>query len=174
MSHPLAVFLAETGDDAEAFARRVGAPVETLRAILDDGATPALALARRMAEATGGAVPIEAFFSASAVLAFDAPVTEDAPLDLDALGRAIESALLEIASEADGLRAAPMLRAAAEAVAATDAALARITTKRGARRLAQALSSVLAEILGDYGVRLPPRERILEAARRAASEGRNS
>jgi len=168
MAHPLAAFIEETGDTVRAFARRVGVTQSVLEAILDEIA-PAPMVARRIVEATGGAISFDQLMSGrEAVIAdLSCRLTVDTAIDLRRLSEAIAAELAERfpATRIPG----PEFDIAAEAVAHTYAALARVTTETGAGRLVQALRPVLGEILKDHGA--PPRDlQALESTALAAAE----
>lgn len=152
MDHPLKEFLNAVDDSVTAFARRIGIEAGALQEIVDGARWPEPAIARRIVDATGGAVSFASLFGG-----------ERAPADLaprraghDALDEAALSATLRGAMEqavgAEKRRAfASEIDMAAEAVANTYAALATVTTRRNLEdRVAQALRPVLAEILQDY------------------------
>lgn len=162
MAHPLAAFIDETGDTLAAFAHRVGAPDDLMKAIVADEAAPDPMLARRIVDATCGAISFEQLMSGreTVVLDLSQRLTADSALDLGRLATAIR----ESHAEAFEVRIpAAEFDIAAEAVAHTYAALARVTSERGVGRLAQALRPVLREILKDHGA-LPGDPQALEAA----------
>ncbi len=166
MTHPLEDYLAASGDAPSAFARRIGASAPALARILHGEKTSDLMLARRIVDATDGTVSLS-----------DLCGGEIADLVALAPGeKLIETALLAPVLKAalERLSGQPipdaLARSGAEAAADTHAALARVTTRRGPDRLAQALRPVLEEILRESGAS-PPSEgaRIEEAAQAAGA-----
>jgi hypothetical protein len=152
VDHPLKEFLDAVDDSVSAFARRIGVEAAALQEIIDGEQWPEPAIARRIVDATDGAVSFAALYG-----------EENAPADLaarrivdDSLDEAALSATLRAAMEqaagAEKRRAfSREIDMAVEAVANTYAALARVTTRRNLEdRVAQALRPVLAEILQDY------------------------
>lgn len=156
MAHPLATFIEETGETVAAFARRVGVNDQTLEEILADKARPSPMIARRIIEATGGAISFDQLMTGrEAVIAdLSGRITIETSVDLTRLSEAIGAGMAEAFPHASISHA--VFEIAAEAVAHTYAALARVTTER-AGRLVQALRPVLGEILKITG----PRGRIL-------------
>jgi len=169
MAHPLATFIEETGETVAAFARRVGVNDQTLEEILADKARPSPMIARRIIEATGGAISFDQLMTGrEAVIAdLSGRITIETSVDLTRLSEAIGAGMAEAFPHASISHA--VFEIAAEAVAHTYAALARVTTERGAGRLVQALRPVLGEILKDHGAPRPhPQD--LDAAALAVTE----
>lgn len=164
MPHPLRDFIAETNDTLTAFSRRIGVSRRTLSRILA-GAAPRPDVARRIVEATGGAVAFDALYASAAPVAdLTALRRDDAPdLDADLLTQVLGHVLGVIAGRGIDPETAA---AAAEAAVGTHAALAAVTTRRGRDRLAQALRPVLAETQKDCPELGLSRDRLDEAVRR--------
>lgn len=171
MDHPLKEFLNAVDDSVSAFARRIGVEAGVLQEIIDGARWPEPPIARRIVEATDGAVSFASLFGG-----------ERAPVDLaarranhDALDEAALSATLRGAMEqavgAEKRRAfAREIEMAVEAVANTYAALATVTTRRNLEdRVAQALRPVLAEILQDYAANSATPRDLDQAAKRLAA-----
>lgn len=152
MAHPLLDYILATADTRTAFAARIGVSRRTLARILSGERAPRPEIARRIVEATGGAVSLEALFSVQGgALADLAGARADGEaIDAALLGPVLGHALAAMASPSAPAPSAEMLEAAAEAVANTHAALARVTTRRGPDRLVQALRPVLEEIRKDF------------------------
>jgi len=164
MPHPLEDYLAASGDSPTGFARRVGAAPAAIARIIHGGAAGDLALARRIVDATDGAVALQDLCG-GAVADFVARLPAEKDIEPALLAPVLKAALARLIGEGadDGLA---ML--AAEAAADTYAALARITSRRGPDRLAQVLRPVLEEILRKTPA-LPFDEIRTEEAARAAS-----
>lgn len=170
MSRTLRAFIEETGDTPAAFARRIGADVEMFRRILSGEATPDPSLARRIVEATSGALSFAALLGAREheVGDISAHRRTDGEIDAGRLREAI-AAVLPHLGELGRLEVSPaVLELAADAAANTYAALARVTTRRGPARLAQALRPILEEILREYSVPSPDWARLHDAAMAAS------
>jgi transcriptional regulator with XRE-family HTH domain len=167
MTHPLALYLEDTGDTLADFARRIGSEVAALENLLEDGeASPSLA--RRIAAATDGAISFEQLMSGRGAVIADltARRTVETALDLQRLAEAFAAAAAAISRKAARIPASEF-EIAAEATAHTYAALAPITSATGRDRLVQALRPVLREMLEHHGV--PPGDPAgLDAAASAA------
>lgn len=166
MDHPLKEFLDAVEDSAPAFARRVGVRSRTLQRILAGEEWPSPALARRIVDATDGAVPFDALYGSFGDVAdFGARRGPDDTLNQALLAEVLCAAMKDFAGSPDCEPWSREIEIAAEAVANTYAALARATTRQGLKdRVAQALRPVLAEILRDYGASGIPPARLDEMA----------
>lgn len=166
MGHPLKEFLDAVEDSAPAFARRVGVRSRTLQRILAGEEWPSPTLARRIVDATDGAVPFDALYGSFGDVAdLGARRGPDDTLDQALLAEVLCSAMKDFAGSPDCEPWSREIEIAAEAVANTYAALARATTRQGLKdRVAQALRPVLAEILRDYGASGIPPARLDETA----------
>lgn len=162
--HPLKRYLKSVEEPITEFSARVGASRQTLYRIISRAQAPKPALARRIVEATGGAVSLEVLYQ-------DAP--HNVPLQEDEAGDAagLDEVRLKTTIAAVYIHFAPrgaepasdlVLSSAAMATMAVYEALSAITSRVGAERLAQALRPVMSEVLPDCGIRLPPH--ILERA----------
>lgn len=156
LTHPLKRYLTDVQEPIADFGARVGASRQTLYRILGGKQTPKPALARRIVEATGGAVPFEALYPGAAGRVAALPRAESAPLELSRLKLALAIVTQHLTPSENAPPPDQALMLAAEAAAHTYAALAPVTTRTGLARLAQALRPVLEEILRDYGSAPPP------------------
>ncbi len=166
MDHPLKEFLEAAGDSAPAFARRIGVRPRTLQAILAGEEWPSPALARRIVDATDGAVPFDALYGDFGDVAdLGARRGPDDTLDQALLAKVLCAAMKDFAGYPDCEPWSREIEIAAEAVANTYAALARATTRQGLKdRVAQALRPVLEEILREYAASAIPPARLDETA----------
>ncbi|GJL91900.1 helix-turn-helix domain-containing protein [Hyphococcus sp.] len=153
--HPLKHYLTDVQERVQDFAERVGASRQTLYRIFSGVQAPKPMLARRIVEATGGAVTLDMLYggeapSSAEIIGFHAH--EDEPLlDSERLRLAIAVVINHLRAEDSAPVGNEMLAVAAEAAVNTYAALARLTTRQGPARLAQALRPVLEEILKETG-----------------------
>ena len=157
--HPLKQYLAQLQESVTDFSTRVGASRQTLYRIINGRQTPKPALARRIIEATGGAVTLDDLFTGEAVRG------KVLPMPLDRAEGEIDNHRLRLALAIvfNHLTAQDALdppdrtfEIAAEAAANTYAALRPVTTRQGPARLTQALRPVLEEILREYADPVPP------------------
>lgn len=148
--HPLKRYLREVDEPVRDFAVRVGVSRQTLYRILSGRQSPKPSLARRIVEATGGAVPFrELYFSEDQTdgdLIGYCAGGEGEDLNRDRLKLSIAAVVSHLTMK-DDETPDDIAEIAAEAVANTYAALAKVTTRRGRDRLLQALRPVLEEIL---------------------------
>lgn len=152
--HPLKRYLHDVEERVQDFAERVGASRQTLYRIIAGAQAPKPLLARRIVEATGGAVSLAMLYGevpgAAEIIAM--PTAAEAGA-LDA-GR-LRLAMAVVINHLRPHQAAPVspetLDIAAEAAANTYAALSPLTTRQGPSRLAQALRPVIEEILKESG-----------------------
>lgn len=150
--HPLKRYLHDVEERVQDFAERVGASRQTLYRIIAGVQAPKPLLARRIVEATGGAVSLAMLYGAGGADVIAMPAArEEAPLDAARLKLAIAVVVNHLRPEAAPPAAPETLDIAAEAAVSTFAALSRLTTRQGSSRLAQALRPVLAEILKESG-----------------------
>ncbi|MEQ8936158.1 MAG: hypothetical protein RIE56_10250 [Amphiplicatus sp.] len=165
MTHPLEDYLAASGDSPPAFARRIGASASALARIIHGDRAPDLELARRIVDATDGAVALSDLCGGD-VADFVAFLPTEKPIETALLAPVLKAALERLSGHTVPDAVA---MSAAEAAADTHAALARVTTRRGPDRLAQALRPVLEEILQDSPESLPAEAGRLDEASQAAS-----
>lgn len=158
--HPLRRYLIDLDETVSGFGERVGASRQTLYRIMTGGQAPKPALARRIVEATGGAVSLEALYAGcdegkGAVVSL--PVNDEESLLDQERVRVALAVVVDNLSPADG-PAPPdeAVEIAAEAVVNTYMALSSVTTRQGPDRLRQALRPVLEEILREYWGPPPP------------------
>lgn len=143
-----------------AFGERVGASRQTLYRIMTGVQAPKPALARRIVEATGGAVSYGALYGepddgTGGVVAL--PVkNDDSLLDQRRVRLALAVVVDNLSPAAGPAPPEEAVAIAAEAVVNTYMALSSVTTRQGPDRLCQALRPVLEEILAEYSGRPPP------------------
>ena len=156
--HPLKRYLRDVREPIGDFAKRVCASRQTLYRIISGGQAPKPALARRIVEATGGAVSFSTLYRFSGVEGevqdFNKE-TKEPLLNPERIKLAVEVVLHQLTPEGDPGPPVEATDIAAEAVISTYAALSKITTRRGPDRLRQAVRPVIEEILRDYGERPP-------------------
>lgn len=171
MDHPLKEFLDAVDDSVSAFARRIGLEAGALQDIIDGTCWPEPAIARRIAEATDGAVSFAALFGGEGAPAdLAARRAADDALDVAALSATLRGAMEQTAGAEKRRAFAREIDMAVEAVANTYAAMAKVTTRRNLQdRVAQALRPVLAEILQDYAANSVLPADIDQAAERLAA-----
>ncbi len=148
--HPLKRYLREVDESVRDFSDRVGASRQTLYRIIGRRQTPKPALARRIVEATGGAVPLHDLYQGSRqtggeVIGYCGG-GEAMELNRDRLKQSIAAVVSHMVSE-DTPPPDELADIAAEAVIHTYTALSKVTTRQGRDRLCQALRPVLEEIL---------------------------
>lgn len=152
--HPLKQYLREVEERFQDFAARVGVSRQTLYRIVSGVQAPRPILARRIVEATGGAVTLAMLYAeapgGAEVVSLGSPV-EEPLLDQERLRLALAVVVNHLRAEENAPAAAETLAIAAEAAVNTYAALSRLTTRHGPARLAQALRPVLEEILKESG-----------------------
>lgn len=168
MRHPLKDYLDNVEDTIPAFARRIGVAPALLQRIIAGEEWPQPALARRIVDAVGGAVPFEALYELHGVVVADfaARRDQDDDLDEDLLAAVMYAAIQSMfgPDEAAAISRRP-IEIAAEAASNTYAALARVTTRQALTdRVAQALRPVLEEILKDCAASDCAPDRFDEAA----------
>ncbi|MFZ5619178.1 MAG: hypothetical protein ACOZAA_17835 [Pseudomonadota bacterium] len=170
----LETYLRETRTTPKAFAKLIGVEAERLARIIE-GAEPVDAgLARRMVDATGGALILEDLAAESAaagvvVLDMRSRLASDKnEIDAGRLEKVLAECLPSLVggNRRKGDDRLPAL--AADAAVNTYLALSTITTRRGADRLAQALRPVFAEILEDLSAPKSARLKVDQTARQAA------
>jgi DNA-binding XRE family transcriptional regulator len=161
--HPLKTYLRDVGETIQAFGARVSASRQTLYRIIGGSQAPKPALARRIVEATGGAVTFEALYQGAAGGAKGGG--EVVGLNAGEAGGGLnpERVRVALAIVVDHLAAKDNLAPpdaavtiAAEAVVNTYIALSTVTTRQGPERFCQALRPVLEEILREYSASPPP------------------
>ncbi|WP_425409944.1 helix-turn-helix transcriptional regulator [Hyphococcus sp.] len=153
--HPLKQYLSELEEPVQYFAERIGASRQTLYRIVNGMQAPKPALARRIVEATGGAVTLDVLYGGDApgsaeIISLD-PRSQEPLLDHERLMCAIAVVINHFLPGDTRLTPPETMDVAAEAVANTYSALAKVTTRQGPARLEQALRPVLEEILKECG-----------------------
>ena len=153
--HPLKRYLREVEEGFQEFATRVGVSRQTLYRIVSGVQAPRPMLARRIVEATGGAVTLAMLYGGEApkgaeVVNFNMSA-EEPLLDQGRLRLALAVVINHLRAEENAPFKLDALSIAAEAAVNTYAALSRLTTRQGPARLAQALRPVLEEILKESG-----------------------
>lgn len=170
----LLTYLRETRTTPKAFAKLIGVDAERLLRILD-GAEPIDAgLARRMVDATGGALTLEDLAAdgrspGTVVVDMRSRIASDGvEIDAERLAKVLAACLPSLigGNRRKGDDRLPGL--AADAAIHTYLALSTVTTRRGADRLAQALRPVFAEILEDLTAPRSAHQKLDRAARQAA------
>ena len=152
MAHPLLDYIRATDDTQAGFAARIGVSRRTLGRIISGERAPKPEIARRIVEATGGAVSLELLLGADKGVLSDLSAirADEEVIDSSLLGPVLRHALGTIANPTAPSPSQQVIEAAAEAAANTHAALARVTTRHGRDRLSQALLPVLEEIRRDF------------------------
>jgi len=158
--HPLKQYLRDLNEPIQDFANRVGASRQTLYRIIGGTQAPKPALARRIVDATGGAVSYEMLYSgrgAASAEVIGLFVEGKQPLlDHERVKVAIAIVVNHLTPPNNSNPQDVAVDIAAEAVVNTYAALATVTTRQGPDRLCQALRPVLAEILQENEGSPPP------------------
>lgn len=153
--HPLKQYLYDVEERVQDFAERVGASRQTLYRIIAGIQAPKPILARRIVEATGGAVNLSMLYGndgGGEVIALRGDAGDDL-LDPARLKLAFAVVVNHLRPEQAPPLPPDILDVAAEAAVNTYEALARLTTRLGPARLAQALRPALEEILKETGER---------------------
>lgn len=168
--HSLKQYLKSVEEPITEFAARVGASRQTLYRIISRAQAPKPALARRIVEATGGAVSLEALYQDAPhnVPALAGGAGDAVKLDDVRLKTAIAAVYNHFAPKGAAPAPDALVTSAVVAAMAVHEALSAITSRAGTERLAQALRPVLAEVLSDCGIRLAPH--ILERAAKLGAE----
>ncbi len=168
--HPLKQYLSEVEESIQSFGERVGASRQTLYRIMNNVHTPKPALARRIVEATGGAVTLDALYDgppgAAEIINLN-PRFDEPLLDHSRLRAAMSAVIAHLRPPHSPAMSTDLLDVAAEAAAHTYAALSKVTTRQGPARLEQALRPVLEETLKECWGR-PPRAALDRGATLAA------
>jgi len=153
--HPLKQYLYDVDERMQDFAERVGVSRQTLYRIISGVQAPKPMLARRIEEATGGAVTIGMLYGGDASGSADSvsaiPQGDGAALDQERVKLAIAVAVNHLRPQPSLLPPAKTLDVAVEAVVNTYTALRKLTTRQGPSRLAQAVRPVLEEMLKETG-----------------------
>lgn len=165
--HPLKRYLTEVKEPVKDFAARVGASRQTLYRIIGGAQAPKPALARRIVEATGGAVTLGAIYQrrdkrSGDIVRFRAR-REEALLNRERIKLAMATVVNHMNPQATAI-SDDMAEIAAEAVVNTYAALSIVTTRQGPDRLRQALRPVLEEILRECSDSAPPAKTLDQGA----------
>lgn len=168
--HPLKQYLADLQESVTDFSVRVGASRQTLYRIINGRQSPKPALARRIVEATGGAVTLNDLFACedgeTAILSWPGDHAES-ELDNHRLKLALAIVFNHLTAADAPDPPARFIVIAAEAAANTFAALSPVTTRQGPARLTQALRPVLEEILRECADPVPPQSAIDRGAQLA-------
>lgn len=167
----LLTYLRETRTTPKAFAKLIGLDADRLERMLAGDEAVDQGVARRMVDATGGALLLEEISNAGELSVVDMRaefVAVTAEIDADVLTVVLEKTLPALIGGArrKGDDCLPAL--AADAAVNTYAALSTITTRRGPDRMIQALRPVFAEILEDLSAPASARQRLEGAARKSA------
>lgn len=162
--HPLKRYLRDVSEPIGDFAKRVCASRQTLYRIISGRQDPKPALARRIVEATGGAVTLSTLYRFNGIEGEvrDLPGSgKNALLNPERVKLAVEVVLDQLTAEEARTLPPEAAEIAAEAVIDTYAALSKVTSRRGPDRLRQAVRPVIEELLRDYGSE-PPSSAALE------------
>ena len=157
--HPLKVYLSELQESVVDFSARVGVSRQTLYRIINGQQSPKPALARRIVEATGGAVSLGDLFepdAAQATIVALPGAQSETVLDNHRLKFALSIVFNHLTAQDAPDPPDRSIAIAAEAAANTYAALSTVTTRQGPARLTQALRPVLEEILRECADPVPP------------------
>lgn len=157
--HPLKQYLSDLQESVADFAVRVGASRQTLYRIINGRQSPKPALARRIVEATGGAVSLNDLFEpdpARATILAMPTAQAGGELDNHRLKLALSIVFNHLTTKDAPDPPDGAIAMAAEATVNTYAALAPVTTRQGQARLTQALRPVLEEILRECADPVPP------------------
>ncbi len=157
--HPLKKYLSDLQESVADFSARVGASRQTLYRIINGRQSPKPALARRIVEATGGAVSLNDLLVSGDGQATILPMPgggRDAELDNHRLKLALAIVFNHLTAQDAPDPPDRSIVIAAEAVSNTFAALSPVTTRQGQARLTQALRPVLEEILRECADPVPP------------------
>ena len=168
--HPLKQYLADLQESVTDFSVRVGASRQTLYRIINGRQSPKPALARRIVEATGGAVSLDDLFvgggGEATILSWPAEPADTA-LDNHRLKLALAIVFNHLTAADAPDPPSQAIAIAAEAISNTYAALSPVTTRQGPARLTQALRPVLEEILRECADPVPPQGAIDRGAQLA-------
>lgn len=150
--HSLKRYLESVGEPITDFAARVGASRQTLYRIISGAQAPKPALARRIVEATGGAVSIESLYQDIPNNARSVKGSVGDVLELEASRLRIAIAAVYKHFAPTGAERAPdaLIASAVQATIGVCDALSVISDRVAAERLSQALRPVLQEVLNDY------------------------
>jgi len=150
----LADYLEELGVSVDAFARTLAIDAGDLKNMLAGEAMVDYALARRIADVTGGSVSIPDLIGGADGVSDlrDRAVSGDNEIDADALEKILADMLPALVGGASRKGDEFLPRLAADAAARAYAALSSVTTLRNPDRLVQALQPVVEEILEELSV----------------------
>ncbi len=157
--HPLKAYLRDVKESIVEFGARVGASRQTLYRIIGGTQAPKPPLARRIVEATGGAVSFDVLYQrrdadGGEVLRFTPP-EDGAPLIQERVRQALAIVVNHLSPKDKPDIPEDAVELGAEAVVNTYIALSAVTTRQGRDRLCQALRPVLEEILREYSASPP-------------------
>lgn len=167
-------FLRETRTTPKAFAKLIGLDADRFGRMLSGSEAIDPPLARRMVDATGGALILTDLIAqppgAAAVVDLRDRFAAEAPeIDTERLTGILATLLPKLIGGARRAGDEHLPRLAADAAAHTYAALSTVTTRRGPDRLIQALQPVFAEILEDLSAPAASRRRLQQASEDAAA-----
>lgn len=146
--HPLRLYLTNVRETIGDFSARVGVSRQTLYRIMSGSQAPKPALARRIVEATGGAVTLETLYHQSPQLdSVGSPPHMAAPLNAERLRVSLAIVIDHLSPKNAPELPEEVIDLASAAVNNTYIALAPVTTREGPDRLRQALKPVLEELL---------------------------
>ncbi|WP_411819536.1 helix-turn-helix transcriptional regulator [Hyphococcus formosus] len=146
--HPLKQYLIDVDEGIQAFSERVGVSRQTLYRIITRKQMPKPDLARRIVEATGGAVTLEVIYGGEGLRTGVYTRAEDVVLDHDRLKLAIAISVSHLWGERKNKLDDVALDPAAEAVRHIFAALCKISVRPEGPSLALAFLPVFNDLLG--------------------------
>jgi len=157
--HPLKQYLQDVDEKIQDFAQRIGASRQTLYRMFSGVQTPKPVLARRIVEATGGAVTLEMLYSGKRegfadLVGYMAEQQVDPPLDVERLQLALSMAVNQMRCRRSQPPTPELLACSAEVSVAIYSALSPLTSRDGQDRIEQALRPAFEELMRGSG-RLP-------------------
>lgn len=169
----LKTYLRETRTTPKAFAKIIGVDADLLERMLAGELPVEASLARRMIDATGGALILDELIDKDGAdrVVIDARgrLSEGASqIDVERLEEVLAACLPGLTGGERRKGDAQLPALAAEAAANTYLALSTVTTRQGPDRLVQALRPVIEEILEEMSAPEPARRRLDQATRQAA------
>ncbi|MEX6632345.1 helix-turn-helix transcriptional regulator [Hyphococcus lacteus] len=145
--HPLKQYLIDVDEGIQEFSERVGVSRQTLYRIVTKKQMPKPDLARRIVEATGGAVSLEVIYGGDGLRSGVFTRAEDIALDHERLKLAIAISVNHLWGEHKELLGEQVINDAAEATRLIYAALCKFSVQRARPELALAFMPVFKEVL---------------------------
>ena len=151
--HPLKQYLADVEEPLKSFAARVCVSRQTLHRIMSGAQTPKPSLARRIVEATGGAVAFEMLYDQiDRSFQPGGECSEPEGLRLASVKKSVEAAL-QVAMTSAAPPPSSLIDTAAEATMETYGVLRKLTSAKKHAPLAQAFRPVLEVVIREIGLR---------------------